>query len=329
MLFGNFHKKLQKWGRDWFILAVSFLAAVMVWALLKLSASYSALYHYKIELVVPQMEGREFSSLSEGMAVVRGQSSGFTILRQRYSARVNKNILRFSVNKNILHKVQGSDERFYVIASTLKDNISAKMAEQITMDVLSTDTLFFTFKKTAYKKVPVAVKSALSYKTQYMPFEPLRTKPDSIEIHGGAEVLEGIEYVETELIKKKKLHQSFQGTTLLEPIKGVEFSESEVYYSQRIGRYFESTITAPVSVKNVPSDVFMLLNPNDVSVTYREDYNVKREYSATDFHLFADYDMVASSVSGMARVQISDPPQGVYDVKIVPDLIDVTILRER
>lgn len=322
----NLYKKLiQKVGGDGTVLLVSFLLAIVVWCLLKFSASYSSNYHYKVELTT-SMPGRSFSSVSSGAVVVRGKSSGFTIIKHRIVARKNKNILHFSASPAIFRQVKGSDNTFYVLTNVLKENIISKLSEQISVDGISMDTLFFVYNRTASKRVPVALKTDLSYTDQFMPFEKLRSNPDSIEIQGEMQLLSKIDSVETELIRRRNLHQDLQGSVKIKAINGVRFSEENIYYSQKIGRYYEGRVSLPVATAKVPSGYSMIISPSDVTIIFRVDYNIKKEFGPADFYVYADYDQVANSMSGKAKINLREIPTGVYGVHLEPQFADAIIL---
>lgn len=293
-----------------------------------MSATYSSFYQYKVELTATSLKGREFTSVSDKALVFKGQSSGFTILRRHYGAKWNKNIFRFNIDGALLERVKGSEDRFYLLTKYLRDNLISKLSEQITLQSISTDTLYFTFRRTAYKRVKVAVNGRFSYKEQYMPFEAIKTEPDSIEIHGPADILEGIDSVETLFVGKKNIHQTFQGSALLKQIPEVTYSDNEIYYSRKVGRFFENSFTVPLSIINAPEDDFVLLTPNEVTISYREDYDFRKEYKPTDFHPFVDYNKAESSLYGKAWVQLRQTPQGVYNITLTPDRVEVVIIRK-
>lgn len=315
----------QKGGGDWIVLVISFLLAVIVWCLLKMSATNSSDFHYRIELTT-SMPGRTFTSLSDEAVVLKGKSSGFTILKQRYSAKNGRNILHFSVDPASLYKVEGSAGRFFLLSDVLAERIISRVSDQIAVDNISTDTLFFTFNRTTSKKVPVAVKTDLGYREQYMAFENIRSRPDSVEIQGEEQILSKIDSVETVTVRGRGLRQSIQGTARLKRIKGVKFSNEEIYYSQSIGRYYERQMNLSVHTMNVPAGRSMIVSPSDVVLTFRADYKVRKEFEPTDFYAFADYAQVMDSFSGKARIQLRDIPAGVHRVSLTPPFADVIIL---
>lgn len=320
-----YKKLIQKIGGDGTVLLVSFLLAIVVWCMLKFSASYPSNYQYKIELTT-SMPGRAFTALSSGSVILRGKSSGFTILKHRAAARNNRNILRFSASPAVFHKVIGSDNKFYVLTDVLKENIVSRISDQIDAEQFLTDTLFFVYNRTTSKKVPVAVRSDLAYKEQYMAFENMRSIPDSVEIQGEAQLLAKIDSVETETIRRRNLHQDLQGTASIKRINGVNFSDESIDFFQKIGRYYESRISVPVATVKVPSGLSMIVSPSDVTLVFRVDYNIKKEFGPADFQIYADYEQAAGSVSGKVRICLKEVPPGVYSVRLEPAFADAIIL---
>ncbi len=320
-----YKKLIQKIGGDGTVLLVSFLLAIIVWCMLKFSASYSSNYQYKVELTT-SIPGRAFTSVSGGPLILRGKSSGFTIVKHRIASRNNRNILGFSASPVLFHKVKGSDNTFYVLTDVLKESVISRISDQVDVERFLTDTLFFVYNRTTSKKVPVAVRSDLLYKEQYMAFENMRATPDSVEIQGETQLLAKIDSVETETIRRRNLHQDIQGTVSLKRINGVSFSAGSIDYFQKIGRYYECRISVPVAAAKVPSGLSMIVSPSDVTLVFRADYNMKKEFGPADFQVYADYEQVMDSMSGKARICLKEVPSGVYGIRLEPAFADAIII---
>ena len=61
---------------------ISLMVALVVWGVMKLSASYRYLFHYQVEITSP-LEGRMLKSVSKDPVTFRGAASGLYLLRYK------------------------------------------------------------------------------------------------------------------------------------------------------------------------------------------------------------------------------------------------------
>ena len=313
----------KKGGGDLIVFVISLLVAMAVWCVLKLSGNYQGVYHFKVEAQT-SLNGRSFKSTSEGSLAVQGTASGFYALRHKFFS--GNNLLKFKVSPTYFKPLEGREDAFYLLTSVLKDKVSDYLSGTVSIEWLPQDTLIFIFPKVSSKKVPVVLSKNFSFAQQYMAMGRTVILPDSIEIHGKEELLKGIDSVVTEEVIKNGLKSDVQGGVNLIPIAGVTFQTNEVIYQQKVGRYFERSMTVPLHAENVPAEERMFLVPSEVTVTYRQDYTDKKEYSAADIILTVDYNQAQSASSSKGKVIRKDAPAAIYNISIEPQFVDRVIL---
>lgn len=316
----------HRWG-DAVMLVISLIFSCTVWGLMKLSENYSSLFHYKVE-VSTNLPGREFTAVSTGPLAVRGNSSGYQLLNHRLETKQNKNIVAINLKPSLFKKVKGGDDRYYILVNQIGSNLKEKVEEKVNFESFSTDTLFFEFKKVATKRVKVALNSKFSFEKEYMPLEKMVLNPDSVDIHGLESIIKTVDSLPTELVKRSGVNEAIQGVAKIVPVKGVEFSQDEVYYSQRVGRYYESKVEVPVTVKNVPEQKILRIVPKSVTVTYRAQYNSKTEFSPEDFEVTVDYRQIVSPIEKGARIILKKQPKGVITARLNKLYLDNYIISE-
>lgn len=326
MSFEDLHKGLKiSWGGKVVVLIISLLVALVVWGVMKLSLQYRYVYHYNVELSSP-MKGRVFKSVSQDPLTIRGSSSGFYLLRHKFHSRKKGVILSFRADTSALRPLAGKEDAFYILSSQISDKAREKLDGYLEVDEVVQDTLVFIFPKTFQKKVPVCLKADLSFKTQYMPFDRVSLKPDSVLINGEESIVKAIDSVFTEKISAHSLRRSIQGEADIEPINGVQMSETKTVYHLTVGRYVGRSLVLPVEVKNLEEGARMVLVPSSVTISFKEEYGRKRNISAQDFAAYVDYAQAASSASGKAKVVIDWIPEGVYGLSIDPPFVDRVLM---
>ena len=315
----------RRWGGNLIVLVISLLLALVVWGVMKLSASYRYLYHYQVEISSP-MEGRVLKSVSKDPVTFRGSSSGFFLLRYKYSLHKRSNILSFRVNPSVLKPLPGVEDAFYFNSLILKDWISEMLDESVTVDDIVSDTLVFIIPKSFQKKVPVCLHSDLTFSPQYMPLEMVALVPDSVYITGEESIVSGIDSVFTEKVMGRNLTRTFQGVAGIEPIPGVEISENETVYSLKVGRYVERAVEVDIQARNVPPGSRMVLVPSSVKAVFREEYGRKKPLEKEDFIAYVDYGEASLSESGKAKVKMDWLPEGVLKISLDPPFVDRIIV---
>lgn len=299
------------WG-DLIMLAVSLIFSSLAWGLMKLSDTYTSLYLFRVEAST-NLPGREFSSVSTEPVAVIGSSSGYYLLNHTLDTKRNKNIVALNVQPSMLKKVKGSENKYYALVDQLAPLLKEKIEGKIHLSEFSTDTLYFEFKKVATKRVKVFLKSKFSFKKEFMPLEKMILNPDSIDIQGLESVINAIDSLPTESIARAGIEENIQGVAKVKPVKGVVFSQNEIYYSQKVGRYFESGVEVPIAIRNLPAEKSLRIFPKSVIVTYRAQYNNKKEISSDDFKVWVDYRQITNPLEKGARIYISDLPDGVVE----------------
>ena len=310
------------------MMALSLIFSCLVWGLMKLSDTYSAVYHYRVE-VSTNLPGREFTSISDGPLSVIGSSSGYKLFNHRVETKQNKNIVYVNVEPFLVKKVRGSDEQFYILVNSISSKLKEKVVnEKVNFESFSTDTLFFKFKKVSTKRVKVALKSRFSFAKEYMPVEKITVNPDSIDIQGVESLIKTIDSIQTEVVKRVDVKDNIQGVIGLKPIDRVVFSHSEIYFSQLVGRYYESQTEIPVVVKKMPTGKNIEFYPKSVIVTYRALYNSKAMFGSDDFEASIDFTKISDPLSKGVDIMLTKVPNGVISAKINHLFIDNYIISD-
>lgn len=187
-------EKDWKDGKEWLLLLLSLLLAFIIWLLHSLSLEYSVFFEYNVQLT-SSLEGRSRSSVSEDVLIVRGRSEGYYILRQRIGRRKT---VRVTAPATVF--VQKKDDVFSVGCESIKSNVVEALGGNVNLEFIVTDSLDFVFPRITSKKVPVALRSSISFRGQYMPLGRIELRPDSVDIYGDARLLETVDSVMTETI---------------------------------------------------------------------------------------------------------------------------------
>ncbi len=307
---------------------LSLLLSLIVWGVMEFSDRYRYVFHYTVQIYSP-LEGRVFTSTSRDMLAVRGASTGFFLLRHKYSVKNGTNVLSFRIDPSMLQPSDREEDVFWLPTSALADKVSESMAGKLVVEEVVDDTLFFLMPRNLQKKVPVCISSDITYSDQYMPVERLVVRPDSVWIAGDEDIVSAIDSVFTEKIYAKNIKDNIQGEAAILPINGVEMSSDQIVYRLKVERYVEDELSIPIQVQNLPPDVRMVLFPSEVKIVFREEYGSSREFTEDDFDAYVDYNQAAAASSGKAKIKLNKVPAGVLRYSLVPEFADRVIFMSK
>ncbi len=312
------NKLFAKRGGDTAILVCSLLLAFFMWSMHRMTKRYSAVFDYKIELS-SNIEGRAQKAVSHNSLVLRGRASGFFIFQQEYTS----NVLPLSVDAKQLKQMLGERDMFYIKSADIQNMVQEVLGNDIQLENVTSDTLYFQFPRQANKKVPVIATENISFEQQYTAVSDMTLRPDSVVVYGNEDVVSSIEAVHTRFIRANKVSETVQGIVGLQEVNGVRFSDENIYYSLDVVRYFESSVTVKPTVINVPYGSRAAVMPQEITLFYRMQFVDKKEIDAQDFTVIVDYNSIEEA--NIVKPQIIKQPNGIFDVRTEPKFLECII----
>ena len=313
----------KKRGGDLFVLVFSLLLAFFMWSMYRLSLEYSSVFEYKVNLTT-NLVGRSKSSVSRNSVIIRGRTSGFSIIQHR----IKGSGIEINLDSQYLRPAGDGGDLFGVSSSDIRNELQNSLGSDFRVESVVSDTLFFNFPKQSYKKVPVKLVSKVTCKPQFAIFSRIWATPDSVYIYGNDEKIASIDHVLTKAVKKNMADSPIQGVVKLEEIEGVRISENEVYYAIDVQRYYENSCQVSVSVINNPLGSLVTVFPQEVTVTYWASYQ-KKYFSPSDFNVVADCSQLFASASGESskniRLELLSVPEGLFNIRITPQTVGCLI----
>lgn len=308
-------------GTNWIILAFSLLLAFFMWSIMKLSGTYSSYVRYSV-MVTTNIEGRTNTAVATDLMVVNAKSTGFHIM-QNSGGNAGVPLVMEHVDARYFEKCAGDNDLFYILTADIRQGVQDKLGEEVRLEAIMTDTLFFSFPVQSNRRVPVEAITSISFAPQHMAFSKLSLKPDSITVYGEEQVISQIERVLAQGIKGDNVNAPVTGVAQISPIEGVRFSDEEVVYSLDAGRYVEFTLKVPVSIDNAPSYANVAIIPQEVTVKYRQPFKDATACSPQDFRFSVNYqDVLMQDVN---RLNMTRLPNNLLTVDIEPKFVECVL----
>jgi len=311
-------------GRQVLLFLFCLFLAFIIWSIHKLSAEYSAYLTYRVH-VSTNLQGRASDAFSNNLLTLKGRSSGFYILQQRYIK--GEESIYIQVNRRLL-KANSSSDEYFVLSSDIRDKLGESFGENLEIENFSVDTLFFNFPRQINKKVAIASKYAASYKSQHMATGKIKFNPDVITIYGDYSLIDKIDSIYTIPQRFHNLEESINGVVDLEDIPGIRLSQKEVYYTLEIERYVEKSIMVRAKVINTPEDKEIGLFPEEVKMTYRVPLSYSQIMEKEKFVAIIDYQEVLNSINSFVEPKLSEIPKEILSLEFEPKFVECRIIQK-
>ncbi|MCI1779314.1 MAG: hypothetical protein LKI53_05080 [Bacteroidales bacterium] len=301
------------------ILLLCLIFAFLFWIFRSLGNDYSAVLDFKVK-IKSNLEGRVPTSSSQSMVIIKGTCSGLYITKQR--SGMAPRVLDLEVDHTFLHKSGNGSDSYYITSKDLRPIIQKALGEDLRINWISTDAVYFDFPVQDNKRVPVVSRIDIRCKSQYTMLGSIRLKPDSVIVYGNAEAIASIDSVFTRDVEVNEASSQVEGVVRLEKIGGIRFSDNEIYYHADVRRFTENSVKVNVNVTDAPSNVSVIIVPSAVSVTYREVFGRRAKTGFSDLQVAVDFNKISGS---FAIPEIHKMPDGIFDVSIDPPYVQCVV----
>ncbi len=313
-------------GRQVLLFLFCLFLAFIIWCIHKLSADYSIYLNYRVN-VSTNLEGRSEGSFSDNLLTVKGKASGIYILQQRYINDMGT--IFIDIDKRYIKRVPSVKDGYYILCRDIKDKLSENLSENLEIETLSVDTLFFNFPHQINRKVPLAPSYSATFKDQYMAVGKMKLNPNSVTVYGNLSLIENIDTIRTENLNFENLESTKNGVVALKKIDGVRFSCKEVYYTFEVERYIEKTVTLHVEVVNAPQDKEINIFPSEVKMTFRIPFKSDQKATGEDYKLNVDYDDIINSINSYVEPKLERKPGEMISYSLEPQFVECRIVERQ
>lgn len=300
--------------QKWTVFIVCLLLSASIWLIYNLSQTHSSIVSQEV-VAESNIEGRAERSSDAVTMAARVNASGFRLLLI--------GLRRGAVTVHFSPEDLSADEGDYftIPASQLLRYAGDIYGPGSKVEAFLFDAASFRFIPENHRRIAVRPVCVPTFRMQYAQISPLLVKPDSVTVYGPAEVIDRVEEVYTSSISLSDLHGNVHGEVRLEAPAGTRLSESKVEYSMEVSRYVEIAVSAPLSVRNLPSGVSLRVYPSTVQATFRCVFPLITDpRGLVEFQV--DYGEFSRSITGRCMVRHSALPKGVISCSIEPEVVE-------
>jgi len=214
-----------------------------------------------------------------------------------------------------------------LLANYRMDKINSQLNKETRVLKINPDTIFINFNRKISKMVPVKPNLSLEFSKLYNLTDSISIQPKYIAVSAEAEVVNKIDFVETQAMTLKNINASTSIKLPLvkkEEYKHVEFSQSTVKATINVTKYTEASLELPVEVENLPLGYSFKTFPDKVMVKFNVAFENYEKINATSFRAVVDYKKIDKQ-SNKLKVQLLKVPEGLRNIKLVTEKVEYII----
>ena len=207
-----------------------------------------------------------------------------------------------------------------------KENFNdTKLAFDSSVELLtiSEDSLFFFYDQYVSQKKPIKPNVLIDYTPGYDSFKPFSIASDSVTILGPKDILEKIDFVETDLVKLNNVNSDIDiNLNILKPAyDNLTFDFSSVEFKLDVEQYTEESIVIPVNILG-NNDYKYNFYPKELSVKYFISVENYKKPSPIDFRIECIFDQNQSILIPV----LTKEPDFIKNAKLSSNQVQLIIL---
>jgi len=248
------------------IFLICLLISVSIWLLIKMSKEYSSDVPYEINFVNPPSD-QIITKAFDSVVYLKIDSRGSDLLTEIYFKKKKSLIIDL---QNVKIYNTGSGFGYYILSSSLFNQIRNQNEFPNSISKISPDTLYINLEKTISKQVDVLLNMDIIPKQQHYVYGKITQSVQKITISGPPSLIDSINSISTEYIKLVNI-QSDQlfGLKLVNPYREtqVHLSSDSVQVQIPIEQFTESSMIVPIQIFE-KNDLRIKLFPETVTVKF-------------------------------------------------------------
>jgi len=299
-----------------FILFLFFAFVILIFT--KLSKEYTNTIPFNIEkLNVPQGNVILNDSLKLNLTL---KTHGFRWLSYYFS---NPKI-KIDFSKDVYN-----EDKVFVWNKSEAYLNNTQFDKEVEILSISPNPIKFRYGVNMVKKVPVKIKTDISYALGYDITGEVTSEPDSITVVGPDILVSKIEFLDLEGLVLKSIRADVNEIVKLklpENRSDLKFSKEEVVVKAKVEKFTEGTLKIPVLVINVPAKIKLKYFPKMVNVSYYVSLNTFKDIKPKDFKVVCDFKKINDDQSFLIP-ELKRKPETVKNAKINQQRIEFIVTK--
>ncbi len=304
---------------------VCVLIATFIWLMMKLSDGYSK----EIEIPV------KYSHYPEGMVLVNKPTSSLKVQVETQGFQMmtvalrNNKQVRIDLSKIELHRTRYKRWVASIPSHLFANEISLQLGVDPIGSKVSPDSIYFVFDSLITRKLPVVIKSKLSFVEGNTLWGDLIVVPKTVEVTGPALKINATKFVVADSLILEQISEDFsKKLKLIRPGSLVSLNPTNVTVSAKVTKFSEFTTEAPLHVETNIPNLKIKLFPPKVKITYSIPIPEYDNISDSSFVVSVRVDSLDLLKGSFLIPTIIKQPDAVRSALIDVDKVEFIILKQ-
>ena len=211
-----------------------------------------------------------------------------------------------------------------LLTSELTRNIVKRLQSSTSIVSFSPDTLEYFYNFGLNKSVPVKVSGSITADSLYC-IIGCTTSPPTVKVFAAKEILDTLSAVYTTPLEEEGLSERKTVSVGIAPIRGAKTVPDKVKATINVDQMTEKSLPVRIDHTNFPAGKTLKTFPGIVNVVCQVGLKQYRDITADKFAIVISYDEVADNNTNRLRLSLKSKPEGVSNVRIVPEEVEFII----
>ena len=307
--------RLMRVNRNLFGFFIFLCIAIVFWFSQTFKDHTTVSIDYKLEIVnVPK--NTIFTSNVPQTVNVTLSGRGFAILQ--YVMNESRKVV--SVDYGDLVKISGM---VTIDNYVWRKVLSKELPDGVSFSAVNPPTIELYYSMGDHKQVPVVFDGKIRTSDQHL-LCGIEVSPQYVDIYAPSPQYDTIRAVYTESVVYNDVEDTLNLHLALQAVKGVKMVPDSVSVMACVDLFTTKTVKVPIYGENVPDNKILRTFPLMADVTFKVSATMFNSVSADDFIVVVDYNSIGQNDT-KCRLLIRDMPEGIYNAKINPTVVDYVV----
>ncbi|WP_037348688.1 CdaR family protein [Sediminibacter sp. Hel_I_10] len=237
-------------------------------------------------------------------------------------------LISHSIGVDLEQNATIENDTYIWLADDNREQIKDQLGGSTEIISIAPNLVEFPFDTLSVKKIPVKIKSEISFASGYDAIDSIRVIPDSIEIIGPQAKISELEEIYTKTVVlnevKNPVDQSIN-LELPENASQLKFSSESVKVSIPVAKFTEGTLDVPVLLNNLPANKQINYFPKTIKVSYYVSLTDYKSIKPNDFKIECDYNEVEQQNQSFFTPKLTINNPQVKTAKMKQDKVEFVI----
>lgn len=303
-------------SREFFIFLFFFFIAGGFWLLQTLNGEFEDTVTIPLRLKGVPKEVVITSELPSQLQL-RVKDRGTVLLNYKLGAEIQPIYIDFE-------KVRSNDNHVRMAFAQIEKQLTQQMSASTRLLSIKPDTLDFYYTQAKSRRVPVRFQGRLAAAQTYFLADTL-FRPDSVEVYAPQSILDTLRFAPTVHTEYLEVADTLNCKVQLASHSAVKFLPDEVQMTLLTDVYTEASVELPLEGVNFPVGKVLRAFPSRVKVFFQVGKNRYKSLSEEELRLIVNYDDLMKLNHQKYTVKLHHLPQGVLNVRFVPEQVDFLI----